>query len=252
MVLHILSLNANGIRSAQRKSFFEWFDQQNVDIACLQETRISQDQLNASFYPKGYHTSYISAEKKGYSGVAIYSKEKPMQITSHVDCNIMNKEGRFLRYDFEKISICSIYLPSGSSSENAQQKKYEVLDWFKDYMQKNPNVMYCGDFNIAHDVRDIKNWKGNKKNSGFLPEERAWMDHICFELGFVDAFRTIPQPEHTYSWWSNRGQAYNNNVGWRIDYHLLPQYMKNKIIDYSIYTSERFSDHAPCSLWLNQ
>lgn len=247
--MRIISLNANGIRSAARKGFFEWVDEIDADIICLQETRIQLEQLEETFSPKGYHCQYIEAVKKGYSGVAIFSKQAPKQVITTFGHELSDIEGRYLQYDFDNFSVISIYLPSGSSGDERQSVKYEFLDAFEVHLrtlkeQGQPYVI-CGDWNIAHTKQDIKNWGGNQKNSGFLPEERAWLDKLFGEIGYVDGFRVKNQEDHQYTWWSNRGQAWANNTGWRIDYQVITPDLKEAIKEVSIYKTQRFSDHAP-------
>jgi len=248
--MRIISLNANGIRASERKGFFPWLHSQNADIICIQETKAQTEQLKAdAFWPKGYHCFYHDAEKKGYSGVAIYCKQKPSSVTKGLGWNDIDSEGRFIEAKFGNLSVISLYLPSGSSGEERQAFKFSFLNRFLPYLHKlesdNRSYIICGDWNIAHKEIDLKNWKGNKKNSGFLPEERAWMDKLFSEQQWFDAFRLINQEEEQYTWWSNRGQAWAKNVGWRIDYQIISADLKNKIQSTSIYKDERFSDHAP-------
>lgn len=247
--MKIISLNANGIRSAARKDFFKWLPQIDADIICLQETRAQVVQLDETFFPKGYHCQYIEANKKGYSGVAIYSKQKPNKVVTSFGHELSDFEGRYLQFDYDNFSVISIYLPSGSSGDERQALKYEFLDAFEKHLitlkaSGRPYVI-CGDWNIVHTQKDIKNWRGNQKNSGCLPEERAWLDKLFYEIGFVDAFRVLNQEEHQYTWWSNRGQAYANNTGWRIDYQVVTPGLRDAIQDVSIYKEQKFSDHAP-------
>lgn len=247
--MKIISLNANGIRSAARKGFFEWVGEIDADIICLQETRIQLEQLEESFFPKGYHCQYIEAVKKGYSGVAIFSKLAPKAVVTTFGYELSDIEGRYLQFDFETFSVISIYLPSGSSGDERQALKYEFLDAFEVHLEKlkqeGRSYVICGDWNIAHTKKDIKNWRGNQKNSGFLPEERAWLDKLFGEIGYIDGFRVKNQEKHQYTWWSNRGQAWANNTGWRIDYQVLTPDLTDAVQDVSIYKEQRFSDHAP-------
>lgn len=254
-MLTVISVNVNGIRAAQRKGFFEWLDLIDPDVICIQETKAQEHQLDDEiFYPKKYHCYYFDAEKKGYSGVAIYAKQKPDKITRGLgqDFADMDAEGRFIQADFGKLSIISLYLPSGSSKEERQQVKYSFMDRFnttlKSYRRKRREYIICGDWNIAHKKIDIKNWRSNQKNSGFLPEERAWLDQLFDQVGWVDGFRVVNQEEHQYTWWSNRGQAWANNVGWRIDYHIITPGLAEKVKNAEIYKDERFSDHSPLIL----
>jgi len=239
--MKIISINTNGIRAATKKGFFEWMLKQDVDVVCVQETKAQEHQLEAELhYPEGYHAYFFDAEKKGYSGVAIYTRVEPDKITRGLGKGFedMDAEGRFIQLDFGSLSIISLYLPSGSSKEERQQIKYSFMDRFAESMKamrrKRREFIICGDWNIVHKEIDIKNWKSNQKNSGCLPEERAWLDQVFGSMGFVDAFRVVNKEAHQYTWWSNRGQAWANNVGWRIDYQVITPDR-----------DERFSDHAP-------
>ena len=248
--MRIISVNVNGIRAAYRKNFFTWLQKQDADIVCVQETKAQVDQLNDEIIkPKGYFSYFNSAVKKGYSGVAIYSQIEPDKIIGKIGWKDADIEGRFIQANFGKLSVISLYLPSGSSSEERQAIKFDFLERFTPVLKKmrrqKREYIICGDWNIAHKKIDIKNWKGNQKNSGFLPEEREWMDSLFDDIGMVDAFRVVNQQEEQYTWWSNRGQAWAKNVGWRIDYQVVTPGLKNKIKTASIYKDERFSDHAP-------
>jgi len=248
--MRIITVNTNGIRAAARKGFFDWLPQQDADVVCIQETKAQIHQLDAPmFHPEGMHCYYHDAVKKGYSGVALYCKHKPDEVIVGMGNDDFDCEGRYIEAKFGKLSVISLYMPSGSAKEERQQYKYQMMDFFMDKMQQmkasGRDYVICGDWNIAHKKADIKNWKGNQKNSGFLPEERAWLDTLFDEEGFVDAFRELDQEEHSYTWWSNRGQAYANNTGWRIDYHILTPSLKGTVLHTSIYKNERFSDHAP-------
>jgi exodeoxyribonuclease-3 len=248
--MRVITLNCNGIRSAVKKGLLEWLDTAQGDVVCLQETKAQEQQLSETLLaPLGYQAYYHDAEKKGYSGVAIFSRAPPLKVTIGLGWPDIDKEGRFLQVDFQKVSVMSLYLPSGSSSEVRQAVKFDVMSRFKPILQalrrKRREFILCGDWNIAHTKRDIKNWRGNQKNSGFLPEERAWLDEIFGPLGFVDAFRVLNQEEDQYTWWSNRGQAWAKNVGWRIDYQVITPGLRDKVRAVSIYKAQRFSDHAP-------
>ena len=248
--MRIISVNVNGIRAAHRKNFFTWLQKQDADIVCIQETKAQVDQLNDEIIkPKGYFSYFNSAVKKGYSGVAIYSQIEPEKIIGKIGWKDADIEGRFIQANFGKLSVISLYLPSGSSSEERQAIKFDFLERLTPVLKKmrrqKREYIICGDWNIAHKKIDIKNWKGNQKNSGFLPEEREWMSSLFDDIGMVDAFRVVNQQEEQYTWWSNRGQAWAKNVGWRIDYQVVTPGLKNKIKTASIYKDERFSDHAP-------
>ncbi len=248
--MRVISVNVNGIRAAHRKKFFIWLEKQDADIICIQETKAQVDQLTEEIIkPKGYYSYFNSAVKKGYSGVAIYSRVEPDKIINKIGWKSADNEGRFLQANFDKLSIISLYLPSGSSSEERQAIKFNFLDRFipvlKKIRRQKREYIICGDWNIVHKEIDIKNWKGNQKNSGCLPEERAWMDNLFGKIGMIDAFRVVNQQAEQYTWWSNRGQAWAKNIGWRIDYQVVTPGLKNKIKTASIYKGERFSDHAP-------
>ena len=258
-MLRVISLNANGIRAAARKGFFEWMAKHDPDVVCIQETKAQEHQLtDACFRPEGYHCYYEDAVKKGYSGTAIYTKEKPKRVIRSFGIQEFDDEGRYLEVQLNGINIVSVYLPSGSSGEVRQEAKYRFLDSFMAHMQKmrrrRSQSILCGDWNIAHKKIDIRNWRSNQKNSGFLPEERAWMDDLFGPQKYVDAFRTVNEEADQYTWWSNRGRAWDNNVGWRLDYQVVTPGLRNKIIRTDIYKDERFSDHAPLTMdydWAN-
>jgi exodeoxyribonuclease III len=248
--MRILTLNANGIRSAARKGVFEWLATQDADVVCIQETKAQREQLeDPVFHPAGYHAHYVDATKRGYSGVAIYSRRKPERVIAGFGSLEFDAEGRYVEVQFKGLSVVSVYLPSGSSSEERQQAKFRFLDVFRPYLdglkRRRRDYVLCGDWNIAHKPIDLKNWKSNQKNSGFLPEERAWLDALFGEARYVDAFREINAEPEQYTWWSNRGQAWANNVGWRIDYQVLSPRLAGSVRQASIYKAQRFSDHAP-------
>ena len=253
--MRIITANVNGIRSAAKKGFFNWLEKQNADVVCIQETKAQEHQLSQDeHYPKGYTCAYVDAEKKGYSGVAIYSKTEPDRIMHGLGEGFedMDAEGRYVQFDLGKLSVISLYLPSGSSGDERQNVKYSFMERFTEHLKtlrrKRREYVICGDWNIVHKEIDIKNWKSNQKNSGCLPEERAWLDQLFGPIGFVDAFRVVNQEAHQYTWWSNRGQAWANNVGWRIDYHVITPGLKDKVKAASIYREEKFSDHAPLTI----
>ena len=247
--MRIITVNVNGIRAAAKKGFFEWLARQKADVVCLQEVRAHKDITDHEmFNPKGFYTYYCDAEKKGYSGVAIYTREKPDKVSCDLGIDLASKEGRYIQVDFPNLSVASIYLPSGSSGDARQAQKFKFLDEFYAILQnkhrQKRKFIICGDINIVHKEIDIKNWKSNQKNSGCLPEERAWLDKV-FKIGWVDAFREVDARAQQYTWWSNRGRAWDNNVGWRIDYQWADSSLKNKITSAKIYKAKRFSDHAP-------
>ncbi len=248
--MRIITINTNGIRAAERKGFFIWLAHQEADVICIQETKAQPEQLTAeAFRPIGYHCYYHSAEKKGYSGVAVYSRHQPDNIIVGMGFDDIDSEGRYLEIQLGKLSVISLYLPSGSSKEERQAFKYGVMDRFMPLLQKyatnGRDYIICGDWNIAHKEIDLKNWKANQKNSGFLPEERAWLDRLFDRESWVDAFRVVNQEIDQYTWWSNRGQAWVKNVGWRIDYQIINAHLRDKVLSASIYKDERFSDHSP-------
>lgn len=248
--MRVITLNINGIRAGRKKGFFEWLTAMDADFVCLQEIKAQEDQLtDAIFHPEDYHCLFNSAEKKGYSGVALYSRHKPQQIVKTLGWPCADTEGRYLQIDIGKLSIVSLYLPSGTSGDERQAVKYDFLNRFEahlsDLIGLQRQVIIAGDWNIAHKKIDLKNWRGNQKHSGFLPEERAWMDQLFNEMHYADAFRIVNQEPDQYTWWSNRGQAWAKNVGWRIDYQVISENLKDKVTNVAIYKEQRFSDHAP-------
>lgn len=254
--MKIITLNANGIRSARRKGFYQWMQKQDADVVCIQEIKAQIDQLDKRILsPPGYFGFFNAARKKGYSGVALYTRRKPDRIVQKLGWKQADMEGRFLRADFGKLSVVSIYLPSGSSGAERQAIKFGFMNRFMPILKKmrrqRRNYIICGDWNIAHKKIDLKNWRGNQKNSGFLPEERAWMDELFDIVGMVDTFRVVNQQEDQYTWWSNRGQAWAKNVGWRIDYQIVSPDLRDKVTNSEIYKDRRFSDHAPLIIEYN-
>jgi len=248
--MRILSLNANGIRAAARKGVFPWLSRQSADVVCLQEVRAQPDQItDAQYHPKRYHCFYEAAEKKGYSGVALYSLEEPDEVIHGFGSAEFDSEGRYIEARFGKLSVVSVYMPSGSSSDVRQEAKYRFMAEFDQHLaavvKSEREYIICGDWNIAHKEIDLKNWRANRKNSGFLPEERAWLDEVFGAHGFSDTFREVNQKPDQYTWWSNRGRAWDNNVGWRIDYQVASPGLKGRARKASIYKRKRFSDHAP-------
>ncbi|MCK5092468.1 MAG: exodeoxyribonuclease III [Gammaproteobacteria bacterium] len=248
--MRIITANVNGIRAAAKKGFFQWMVRQRADVVCIQETKAQVWQLEDKvFRPRGWHAFFHDAEKKGYSGVAIYSRRKPDKVISGLGWPDMDAEGRYIEVRYGALSVVSVYLPSGSSSEERQAIKFGFLERFMPYLRKlklkRREYVLCGDWNIAHREIDLKNWRGNRKNSGFLPEERAWMDELFGPAGFVDAFRRVNDKPDQYTWWSNRGQAWVNNTGWRIDYQIITPKLAPLVKSTSIYKDERFSDHSP-------
>ena len=251
-MLRIISLNLNGIRSAWSKNVLLWAASQNADIFCLQELKAQLPDLAPEMMaPDGMHAFYHCAEKKGYSGVGIWSRQKPDRVVEGFDGGEFDAEGRYIRADFDNLSVISLYLPSGSSSPERQEAKFRFLDVFFPQMlalrAEGREIVLCGDWDIAHQAIDLKNWKSNQNNSGFLPEERAWLSRVFDEQGWVDVYRRL-YPETTdacYTWWSNRGQAWTKNVGWRIDYQIATPGVAATAEKADVYKAERFSDHAP-------
>ncbi len=253
MPLRVITANVNGIRSAAKKGFFEWMLAQNADVICVQEIKAQAADLQAElFHPKGYEAYFHCAEKKGYSGVGIYSRHKPLNVTQGLGWPHADLEGRYIELDFGDLCIASLYLPSGTSGAHRQTIKFGFLELYAKHLEllrkQEKDYIICGDWNIAHRQIDLRNWRGNQKNSGFLPEERAWMDKLFGDMGFVDGFRHINQEPDHYTWWSNRGQAWSKNVGWRIDYQVITPGLKSAINFVSIYKDQRFSDHAPLTI----
>lgn len=255
-MLRVITANLNGIRSAHRKGFFEWLGQQDADVICVQELKAQEkDIVEPAMFPEGYYSHFHYAEKKGYSGVGIYTRIKPVKVVTGLGWNTADDEGRYVAVDLGKLWVASLYLPSGTSGDHRQDLKYDFLDRYEEHLRKvrrqKKEWIICGDWNIAHKEIDLKNWRSNRKNSGFLPEERAWLDKLFGEMKFVDAFREVNQDEDQYTWWSNRGQARAKNVGWRIDYQVVTPGLKDAVKSASIYKEELFSDHAPLTMEYN-
>ncbi|WP_432258983.1 exodeoxyribonuclease III [Cupriavidus sp. TMH.W2] len=252
-MLRIISANLNGIRSASKKGFFDWMGKQDADMVCVQELKAqAADMTEAFLAPHGYHGYFHYAEKKGYSGVGLYTRHKPERVVTGFGIPEFDNEGRYVEVQYPHLAVISVYVPSGSSGEERQQAKFRFMEAFLPHLLQlkasGREIVLCGDVNIAHKEIDIKNWKGNLKNSGFLPEERAWIGELFDTHGYVDVFRKLdPRPDQ-YTWWSNRGQAYAKNVGWRIDYHLATPKIAGTAHLCSIYKDEKFSDHAPLSI----
>jgi len=251
--MRIITANVNGIRSAVSKGFFDWMKRQRADVVCLQELKAKEHQLtDALFHPRNWHAFFHEAEKPGYSGVAIYSRHEPQRVTIGLGWPEFDAEGRYLQLDFDGLSVVSLYLPSGSSSPERQAVKMAFLDRFMPHLRglrrQRREFVVCGDWNIAHKAIDLKNWRSNQKNSGFLPEERAWMDELFGPAGFVDAFRAVNDKPDQYTWWSNRGRAREKNVGWRLDYQVVTPGLRERVRRASVYTGRWFSDHAPLTM----
>jgi exodeoxyribonuclease III len=253
--MKIISLNLNGLRSASSKGVFAWLGAQNADVICVQETRIQPDQREKEakkgmvFALKNYHHEFLDAQAKGYSGVAIWSKRKPDAYQAGIGVLEFDAEGRWLEAQFGDLSVISLYLPSGSSGDVRQAFKFQSLLWLQAHLKKlkasGRRYVICGDWNIAHQNIDIKNWRGNQKNSGFLPEERAWLTELLGTEGWIDTHRAVKPDAVEYTWWSNRGQAYANDVGWRIDYQIASPNLAGSARTATVHREPRFSDHAP-------
>ena len=251
--MRIVTLNVNGLRSAAAKGFTAWMRRQKPDIVCLQEIKAQEPDLPKSLLaPRGLHAFFHSAEKRGYSGVAIYSKREPDKVTLGLGITDIDAQGRFLQVDYANLSVVSLYLPSGSSGEGAQKRKFAFMERFLPKLEAmracGREFVICGDWNIAHKEIDLRNWRANQKYSGFLPEERDWLTKVFEMHGFVDVFRVLdPRPER-YTWWSNRGASWAKNVGWRIDYQIATTGIAALARSSSIYVAKRFSDHAPLTI----
>jgi len=248
--MRIITINLNGIRSAATKGFYQWLALQDADVICLQELKAqAADMTGQMLALSGYHGYFHYAEKKGYSGVGIYCRAQPQQIKVGLGVAEFDAEGRYLRADFADFSVVSLYLPSGSSGAERQAVKFKfmavVMPHLRELRASGREILICGDWNIAHKELDLKNWRGNKKNSGFLPEERAWLTKLFDEVGFVDVYRALYPTQEAYTWWSNRGQAWAKDVGWRIDYQIATPTIAQRASTASIYKAQRFSDHAP-------
>jgi exodeoxyribonuclease-3 len=250
--MRIISLNTNGLRSAAKKGLFDWWPTHAADYVCIQETKAQPEDLSdALFHPEGWFPHFNSAQKKGYAGVAVYTRTKPDAVQTKLGEKEFDDEGRYLEVRHGKLSVISLYLPSGSAGPERQASKDRFLAFFPSLMQdwkaSGRDYVICGDWNIAHTKLDIKNWRSNQKNSGFLPHEREWMTARLAADGWVDAYRQ-QHPTHEgegYTWWSNRGNAYANNVGWRIDYQLVTPALAKKISAAEVFKTTKFSDHAP-------
>ncbi|HZN86793.1 MAG TPA: exodeoxyribonuclease III [Burkholderiales bacterium] len=251
--MRVITLNVNGIRSAAKKGLYPWLAAQKADVVCLQEIKAQEADLGAEVLaPKGLYGHFYPAEKKGYAGVALYSRAKPDRVVKGFGAKEFDAEGRYLEASFGTLKVVSLYLPSGSAGEHRQASKFRFLEAFVPQLKKlarsGNEVLLCGDWNIAHREIDLKNWRSNQKNSGFLPEERAWLSRVLDELGWVDVFRRLNQKPEQYTWWSSRGQAWAKNVGWRIDYQVGTPGIAARAAKESIYKRRRFSDHAPLTI----
>ena len=255
-MVRVITANLNGIRSAQRKGFFTWMKAQQADFVCVQELKAQAADLTDEMRSPdaGWQGFFHYAEKKGYSGTGIYTRRPPLRVTCGLGNEEFDAEGRYVELMFDDITVISLYLPSGSSGEERQAAKYRFMDVFLPHLAelraRGHDIVVCGDWNIAHREIDLKNWKSNQKNSGFLPAERAWLSCVFDEHGWVDVYRHL-HPDTTgdaYTWWSNRGQAWANNVGWRLDYQITTPELAARARQAAIYKAERFSDHAPLTI----
>ncbi|HEY6942426.1 exodeoxyribonuclease III [Dokdonella sp.] len=262
--MRIISFNANGIRSAANKGFFDWLRAQQADVVCLQETKSQEDQLSdPMFRPDGHHCFYRDATtRKGYSGVAIYSRREPDEVRTSLGWAPFDDEGRYIEARYGNLSVVSFYIPSGSSGDERQAVKFEVMAWLRplldEWLASGRDYVLCGDWNIVRAKNDIRNWSSNQKNSGCLPSERAWLNGMIADAcgdgtpapahGWLDSFRVLKPDAVEYTWWSNRGAARANDVGWRIDYQLVTPSLRERLRACSITRDPRFSDHAPYSV----
>lgn len=253
--MNIISYNVNGIRAAERKGLSQWLNEEKPDIFCLQELKANQSDVDLSVFEKlGYHIYWHSAEKKGYSGVGIFTKIKPQNVEIGCNIDIYDREGRVIRADYENFSVLNTYMPSGSSGDPRQDFKMKWLADFRNYIQnlkkKIPNLLICGDYNICHQPIDIHDPVRNKNSSGFLPEEREWMTEFLKD-GFIDSFRHLNKEPDQYSWWSYRSAARERNKGWRIDYHMISDTLENQLKKADILQDVKHSDHCPIKIELD-
>lgn len=249
----VTSFNANGIRSATTKGFLPWFLAHDVDVLCVQELKAQDGDLRGDVRcPAGYEPFFHFAQRKGYSGCAIWTRLPVEGVSRGFGVPEFDDEGRYVRVDFKDLSVISVYFPSGSMNEDRQASKYRFLAAFLPHLERlreeKRDFLLCGDFNIAHKEIDLKNWKSNRDHSGFLPEERAWMTKLFDECGWVDVFRCLDPNPDRYTWWSQRGRAREKNVGWRIDYQIATPELAAKAVKTDIYAAEKFSDHAPLTI----
>jgi exodeoxyribonuclease III len=253
MSFRLVTLNLNGIRSAANKGFVEWAEQTQADCMGVQEVKAQGEHVEGRFDKvAGMAGHFHFAQKKGYSGVGLYTRKKPSAVVTGFGSPEFDDEGRYVELRFDtakrKLSVISCYFPSGSSGEDRQQAKFRFLAQIFPHLvalKAEREFILVGDINIAHKEIDLKNWRSNQKNSGFLPEERAWLTQLLDEGGLVDVFRTLNDQPEQYTWWSNRGQAWANNVGWRLDYHLATPGLAKKAQREHIFLDQRFSDHSP-------
>ncbi len=248
-LLRVASFNANGIRSANTKGFFDWFLKQNIDVLCVQELKAQEADIPAVLQSiPGYYSYFHCAQKRGYSGVGIWTKKQPLNVTYGLGVKEFDAEGRYIEVDLGTLTLASIYFPSGTSGDDRQELKYRFLDRMRNKLDSLREVgrayLFCADVNIAHKELDLKNWKGNLDHTGFLPKERQWMTDL-FNSGWVDVYRHIYPEKEQYTWWSQRGQARAKNVGWRIDYQIGLPAIGTTVTEASVFSEIKFSDHAP-------
>jgi exodeoxyribonuclease-3 len=252
-MLRIVTLNLNGIRSACRKGFLDWIGAQRADVVCVQEVKAHEADLDDTMRALGAATGHFHfARQKGYSGVGLYARRRPRAVRIGFGCEEFDAEGRYVEADFGRYSVVSLYVPSGASSPERQAAKFRFMERFERHLielrASGREVVLCGDINIAHKEIDLRNWRSNRSNSGFLPEERAWLTRLFDEHGWVDVFRRVDGNPERYTWWSNRGQAWAKNVGWRLDYQIATPGLAAAARRAGIYTAQRFSDHAPVTI----
>jgi exodeoxyribonuclease-3 len=252
-LLRIVTLNLNGIRSAVNKGFLQWMASHRADVVCVQEIKAQpKDLTDAVRNPDGYLGYFHHAERPGYSGVGLYCRRKPDRVVEGLGIADIDSEGRYIEAQYGNLSIVSVYIPSGSTSPERLAVKFKFMERFiaplHQLATSGRDIILCGDWNVAHREIDLKNWRSNQKNSGFLPEEREWLSGVFDKLGYVDVFRLLNKEPEQYTWWSNRGQAWAKNVGWRIDYHVATPVIAHKARSAAIYKQQRFSDHAPLTI----
>ena len=251
--MRVITLNVNGVRSAANKGLFRWLATQRADAVCLQEMKCQEPDLDAKLHGlKLYQACHAFAQKKGYSGVALYSRTTPDEVNCGFESREFDAEGRYVEARFGRLWVVSLYMPSGSAGPHRQAAKFRFLKAFIVHLERlrerRQEIILCGDWNIAHQEIDLRNWRANQKNSGFLPQERAWLTRVFEDIGFVDVFRRLNEKPDQYTWWSNRGRAWAKNVGWRIDYQIATPGVAATALKESIYKKRRFSDHAPLTI----
>ena len=251
-MFRIATLNVNGIRSATRKGLSQWLEQSKPDVVCLQEVKADECDIPEASRPQGMRAWYHCAARRGYAGTALYAVKRPGEVRLGFGAREFDAEGRYVEAQFSTVTVISVYFPSGSSGPHRQASKFRFLARFLPHLKRlaasGREFILCGDINIAHREIDLKNWRSNQKHSGFLPEERAWLSRVFEQHGWVDVFRTLDQRSDRYTWWSNFGQAYAKNVGWRIDYQIATPGIAKRARTAEIYMGQRFSDHAPLTI----